>query len=410
MNTGLRDRRNEGDMINQKYLSVLGNTSVIREMAAYAAKRGEEIGPENVFNFSLGNPSVPAPDIYADTMIRLLREADPIRLHSYAPTLGVESVREQIAASLRRRFNIPYESIHIYPVTGAASALSHAMRAVGAPGQEIVIQAPYFSEYSQYVEGAGLVMKVVPANFEDFQIQFEEMEKAIGENTAAVLLNSPCNPSGTVFTEETLTRLAGMLKRKSEQFGHVIFLISDEPYREIVFDGKTVPYPSHYYDHTLSCYSFSKSQSVPGERIGYIAVNPACERADIMTALFGQISRGIGHNGPASLQVYTMGETIDVTSDLRVYEENMNILYDVFKRLGFTVQRPGGTFYILPKALEEDSVAFCKKALKHDLVFVPGDGFAAPGYFRVAYCVPTEKVKRSVAVIEKFCREEYGVT
>ncbi len=387
----------------------MGDKSVIRELAAYAAKRGEEIGEENVFNYSLGNPSVPVPQIYTDTMIRLLKEEDPIRLHSYAPTLGVESVREKVAASLRRRFGIPYEKIHIYPVSGAASALSHAMRAVGTPGQEIVIQAPFFSEYRQYVQGADLIMKVVPANFETFQIRFDEMEKAITENTAAVLLNSPCNPSGTVFTDETLTALSELLKKKSEEFGHIIFLISDEPYREIAFDGKKVPYPSHYYDHTLSCYSFSKSQSVPGERIGYIAVNPKCEMADQMTALFGQISRGIGHNGPSSLPVYTMGETIDETSDLKVYEENMNILYDAFRRLGFTVQRPGGTFYLLPKALEDDSVAFCKKALKYDLVFVPGDGFGAPGYFRVAYCVPTEKVRRSVAAIERFCAEEYGV-
>ena len=197
------------------------------------------------------------------------------------------------------------------------------------------------------------------------------------------------------------------MTKKSEQFGHNVFLISDEPYREIVFDGKEAPYVAKYYPHTLTCYSFSKSLSVPGERIGYVAVNPACEHAEELVPMMGQISRGIGHNCPSSLIMLAMAETCDDTADLSVYETNMNLLYDTFKELGFTVVRPGGTFYIMPKALEEDSVEFCKKALKYDIVFVPADNFGAPGYFRVAYCLDTDKVRRSLPRIREFVRKEY---
>ena len=269
------------------------------------------------------------------------------------------------------------------------------------------ILAPYFPEYNPYINGSGAKIKVVPADFENFQINFDAAEEALTENVAAVLINSPNNPSGILYGEETLEKLAALLTKKSEQFGHNVFLISDEPYREIVFDGKEAPYVAKYYPHTLTCYSFSKSLSVPGERIGYVAVNPACEHAEELVPMMGQISRGIGHNCPSSLIMLAMAETCDDTADLSVYETNMNLLYDTFKELGFTVVRPGGTFYIMPKALEEDSVEFCKKALKYDIVFVPADNFGAPGYFRVAYCLDTDKVRRSLPRIREFVRKEY---
>lgn len=395
-------------MINQEYLNMLSNKNIIRILSEYATGRGKEIGYENVFDFSLGNPSVPAPQSFTDVSIDLLKTKSPMELHGYSPTLGIPEVKAKVAASLNRRFGMEYTGNHIFPTSGAAGAIAHAIRAVTKPGDEVLVFAPYFPEYNPYINGAGARIKVVPADFENFQINFDAAEEALTENVAAVLINSPNNPSGVLYGEETLEKLAALLTRKSEQFGHNVFLISDEPYREIVFDGKEAPYVAKYYPHTLTCYSFSKSLSVPGERIGYVAVNPACEHAEELVPMMGQISRGIGHNCPSSLIMLAMAETCDDTADLSVYETNMNLLYDTFKELGFTVVRPGGTFYIMPKALEEDSVAFCKKALKYDIVFVPADNFGAPGYFRVAYCLDTDKVQRSLPRIREFVEGEYG--
>ena len=395
-------------MINQKYLGMLDNRNVIRNLSEYATKRSKEIGEENVFDFSLGNPSVPAPESFKEVSIRLLETMAPLKLHGYSPTLGIPEVREKVAASLNRRFGMNYTADHIFPTSGAAGALAHALRAVSKSGDEILVFAPYFPEYNPYIEATGATIKVVPADFDSFQINFEKAEEFLTENVAAVLINTPNNPSGILYSEETLVKLGDLLTRKSREFGHNVFLISDEPYREIAFDGKKAPYVAKYYPHTLTCYSFSKSLSVPGERIGYVAVNPACEHAEHLVPMFGQISRGIGHNCPSSLIMLAMAETCDDTADLSVYETNMNLLYDTFKELGFTVVRPGGTFYIMPKALEDSSIQFCEKAKNYDLIFVPADAFGAPGYFRVAYCTDTEKVKRSLPRIREFVEKEYA--
>ncbi|MDD6691413.1 MAG: pyridoxal phosphate-dependent aminotransferase [Lachnospiraceae bacterium] len=394
-------------MINQHYLDMLGHKSVIRELSEYATARGEEIGYENVFDYSLGNPSVPAPAAFTDTAIRLLQTEEPVKLHGYSPSLGLPGVKAKIAASLTRRFGIPYTPEHIFPTSGCAGAIAHALRAVTKPGDDVLVFAPFFPEYGPYINDTGAHMQIVPAKAPAFQVNFDALEDMLTPNVAAVLVNSPNNPSGIVYSEETLERLAAILTEKSKAFGHNIFLISDEPYREIAYDGKTVPYPAKFYPHTLTCYSFSKSLSVPGERIGYVAVNPLCEAADKLVPMMGQISRGIGHNCPSSLIQLAAAEAVDETADLSVYETNMNLLYDTFQELGFRVQRPGGTFYIMPKALEEDAGAFCRKALKYDLIFVPCEGFHAPGYFRVAYCIDTEKVKRSLPVIRTFVEKEY---
>ena len=395
-------------MISEKYKAMLGGKSMIRTLSEFAAKRGAEIGYENVFDYSLGNPSVPVPQEFTDCCIRLLREKDPMQIHGYSPSLGIWSVREAVAASLNRRFGMDYGPEHIFMASGAAGALAHAFRAVTKPGDEILTFAPFFPEYRPYVEGAGDVLKVVPADTETFQIHFEAFEELLSEKTAAVLINSPNNPSGIVYSEETLRRLADLLRQKQEEYGHDIFLISDEPYREIVFDGKTAPYVSSLYENTISCYSFSKSLSLPGERIGYVAVNPACREAETIVNMCGQISRGTGHNCPPSLIQLAVAEVIDRTADLSVYETNRNLLYDGLRGLGFTCVRPGGTFYIFPKALEEDANVFCQKALAYDLILVPGDTFGCPGYFRMAYCIDTEKVVRSMDALERFVRTEYG--
>lgn len=396
-------------MINEKYKAMLNGKSVIRELSEYATERGKEIGYENVFDYSLGNPSVPCTQGYTDAMIDLLETEDAMALHGYSPSLGNEQVRRCVAESLNRRFGMNYETKHIFMASGAAAALAHAFRCVTQPGDEILTFAPFFPEYVPYIRETGAVLKVVPANTQNFQIHFEAFEEMLNEKVMAVLINTPNNPSGIVYSEETILRLAEILTRKEKEYGHDIFIISDEPYREIVFDGVEAPYVSKYYDNTLSCYSFSKSLSLPGERIGYVAVNPRCTDADLLAVICGQISRGIGHNCPASSVQQAVARVIDEVSDISVYETNRNLLYDALKRLGFEVVRPGGTFYIFPKALEEDANAFCMKAKKYDLILVPADNFGCPGYFRMAYCIDTEKVKRSIPVLERFVREEYGI-
>ena len=394
-------------MIVQKYKDMLQGKSVIRQLSEFATARGAEIGYENVFDYSLGNPSVPAPQQFTDTMIRLLREKDPMELHGYSQSLGIPAVRDKVAASLNKRFGMQYTGNHIFMTTGAAGAIAHAVRCVSQPGDEILTFAPYFPEYAPYINLTGAQLKVVPANTEDFQINFDAFEEMLTEKVAAVLINTPNNPSGMAYSTETSRQLAAVMREKSELYGHDIFLISDEPYREIVFEGVDAPYPSRFYPNTLSCYSFSKSLSLPGERIGYVAVNPACTDAELISAMCSQISRGTGHNCPPSIIQLAVAEVLDLTSDLAVYETNMKILYKELTSLGFACVKPGGTFYMFPKALEEDAIAFSEKAKKYDLILVPSDSFGVKGYFRIAYCIATEKVERSLDAFRKFVKSEY---
>lgn len=394
-------------MLAQHYESMLGGKSVIRELSEFATALGQKIGYENVFDYSLGNPSVPVPQAVTDTMIRLLREKNPMELHGYSPSLGIPSVKEKIASYLDKKFGVPYKAEDIFPTSGAAGAIAHAIRAVTVPGDEVLTFAPYFPEYNPYVNGTGAVLKVVPADTDSFQINFEAFEEMLTERTAAVLINTPNNPSGVVYSTLTIKKLAELLKKKSEEYGHTIYLISDEPYRDIVFAGVDAPFVSAYYENTLMCYSFSKSLSFPGERIGYVAVNPACPDAAKIVQMCGQISRETGHNCPASLIQLTVAEHLEDTSDMSVYEKNKEILYRELKALGFTCVEPGGTFYIFPKALEEDAKVFIEKAKRYNLILVPGDSFGCPGYFRMAYCIDTEKVERSLDALKEFVEKEY---
>lgn len=394
-------------MINEQYKKMLEGKSVIRQLSEFATGRGKEIGYENVFDYSLGNPSVPVPEKFTEVMMDLLKNKSSMELHGYSPSLGIASVKEKIAESLNKRFDMDYTGNHIFPTTGAAGALAHAVRCVTKPGDEVLTFAPYFPEYIPYINLTGAVLKVVPANTENFQINFEKLEEMLSEKTTALLINTPNNPSGAVYSAQTLTALAELLNRKQKEYGHDIFIISDEPYREIIFDGMKAPYVSKFYDNTLSCYSYSKSLSLPGERIGYVAANPRCTDAELISAICGQISRGTGHNCPPSIIQLAVAEVLDQTSDMSVYETNMNLLYNELISLGLECVRPGGTFYIFPKALEDDAVAFCQKALKYDLVLVPSDSFGVPGYFRMAYCIDTEKVERSLPALRRFVKENY---
>lgn len=394
-------------MINQQYKKMLEGKSVIRQLSEFATERGKEIGYENVFDYSLGNPSVPVPETFTGAMMNLLQTKTSMELHGYSPSLGIGSVKERIAESLNRRFGMTYTANHIFPTTGAAGAVAHAVRCVTKPGDEVLAFAPFFPEYNLYINMTGAQLKVVPANTADFQINFEKLEEMLNENTAALLINTPNNPSGAVYCAETLKELGELLTRKQKEYGHDIFLISDEPYREIIFEGVDAPYVSGFYDNTLSCYSYSKSLSLPGERIGYVAVNPNCTDAELIVPMCGQVSRGIGHNCPPSMIQLAVAQVLDTTSDMSVYETNMNLLYRELTDLGFDCIKPGGTFYIFPKALEEDAVSFCQKALKYDLVLVPSDSFGISGYFRMAYCIDTQKVERSLEALRKFVKENY---
>ncbi len=395
-------------MIVQKYKDMLGMKSVIREMSEYANKRGKEIGYENVFDYSLGNPSVPVPEKFNAVIKELLDTREPIALHGYSPSHGLPEVREKIAASLKQRFGLPYQMEDIFMTSGAAGAIAHAVRAVADIGDEIIAFAPYFPEYGPYISETGAVLKVVPPDTESFQINFEAFASMCSEKTAAVLINTPNNPSGIAYSTATIERLSEILKEKEAKFGHPIYIISDEPYREIIFKGADNPCISRIYDNTLMCYSFSKSLSIPGERIGYVAVCPNCKDAALITDMCTQISRGIGHNCPSSLIQLAVAELLDETSELSVYETNMNILYEELTKLGFTCVKPGGTFYIFPKAPVPDAKEFCEDALKYDLCLVPGDTFGCPGYFRMSYCIQTEKVERSLEAIRKIARD-YGM-
>lgn len=389
-------------MISKKYSSMLNNTSIIREFAQYASKRAAEIGAENVFNYTIGNPSVPTTDDFNKGLIDLIQNEDSLALHGYSPTLTIYSVRKAVADSLNRRFGMEYVPEDIFMTSGAAGALAHAIRCVTEPGDEVITFAPYFPEYVPYVDGTGAVLKVVPADITSFQINFDAFLEMMNPNVQAILINSPNNPSGIVYSTETITRLAQILTEKQEEYGHDIYLISDEPYREIVFEGTDSPFISKFYDNTICCYSFSKSLSLPGERIGYVAVNPKCKDAELIINMCGQVSRFTGHNCPSSLIQLGVAKVLNETSDLSIYEKNKNILYKELTAMGYECVEPGGTFYMFPKTPIADANEFCNMtAHELDLILVPGDSFMCPGHMRLAYCTTTDMVERSLPLFEK---------
>lgn len=389
-------------MISKKYSSMLNNTSIIREFAQYASKRAAEIGAENVFNYTIGNPSVPTTDDFNKGLIDLIQNEDSLTLHGYSPTLTIYSVRKAVADSLNRRFGMEYVPEDIFMTSGAAGALAHAIRCVTEPGDEVITFAPYFPEYVPYVDGTGAVLKVVPADITSFQINFDAFLEMMNPNVQAILINSPNNPSGIVYSTETITHLAQILTEKQKEYGHDIYLISDEPYREIVFEGTDSPFISKFYDNIICCYSFSKSLSLPGERIGYVAVNPKCKDAELIINMCGQVSRFTGHNCPSSLIQLGVARVLDETSDLSIYEKNKNILYKELTAMGYECVEPGGTFYMFPKTPIADANEFCNMtAHELDLILVPGDSFMCPGHMRLAYCTTTDMVERSLPLFEK---------
>lgn len=394
-------------MLNQQMAALGNNRSTIRELFEYGNQRAAVVGRENVFDFSIGNPNVPAPDAVREA---ILAEAagDPVVLHGYTSAQGAADVRKALADDLNRRFGTDYTGDSLYLTAGAAAALSCAFKAIACPGDEFVVLAPYFPEYLMFIErGVGAKAVIVPPSITDFQIDFDALEQALNEHTKAVVVNSPNNPSGAVYSEQTVQQLAALLCEKEKQYGHPIYLVSDEPYREIVYDGVNVPFVPNYYDDTIVCYSYSKSLSLPGERIGYVLVPPqAADSADLYAAVCGA-GRALGYVCAPSMFQRVAARCAGQTSDLSVYQTNRDLLFDGLTGMGYSCVKPAGAFYLFPQTLEPDDRAFCERAKKYDLLVVPGTDFGAPGHMRISYCVQTETIRRALPLFAELAKE-YG--
>lgn len=384
--------------------------STIREIFEYGKRRAAEVGAENIYDFSIGNPSVPAPDSVRDAVIEVLDSCGPVTAHSYTSAQGDADVRKAMADDLNRRFGTHFHADNFYMTVGAAAALSACFKALAEPGDEFIAIAPFFPEYRCFVEkGAGARLVVVDADIEAFQIDFSKLDAAINPHTKAVIINSPNNPSGTIYSEATIQKLAELLTKKSAEIGHPIFLISDEPYRELVYDGIQLPFVTNYYNNTFICYSYSKSLSLPGERIGYVLVPDEMDNAREAYAAICGAGRSLGYVNAPSLFQRVAAKCAGQTSDISVYEQSRNLLYEGLIKLGFTCVKPEGAFYLFPRSLEPDAGAFCERAKKYDLLLVPGDDFGCPGHVRISYCVPTERIKKALPLFAKLA-EEYKDT
>jgi len=393
-------------MLAKKMVEMSKQKSVIREIYEFGMKRAQEVGRENVFDFSIGNPNVPAPEVIKDIAIDILEKENPVITHSYPSNAGLVSTKIAIANSLNKRFDMDFTENEIFMSIGAAGAIMVCFRAlIDGPEDEIVTFAPYFPEYKAFVDGAGGKLSVVPADIDSFQINFEEFEKALNPNVKGVLINSPNNPTGIVYSEETIKKLAAILEEKQKEYGHSIYIISDEPYREIAFANVFVPYVPKYYDNTLVCYSYSKSLSIPGERIGYVAFSKRAEDADILLPVLVAAARSLAYVSAPSLYQMVVERCVDETADLSIYEKNKEIFYNGLVEMGYTCVEPGGAFYLFPRALEEDANAFCERAKKYNLLLVPGDSFGCPGHVRISYCVPTEVIERALPLFKKLADE-----
>lgn len=385
-------------MISEKMKALGVKKSVIREIFEYAKHRKAEIGAENVFDYSIGNPSVPSPDIVKETLTSLLTEKDPAILHGYTSAQGDLGVRKSIADYLNATYAAGVSEDLIYLTVGAAAALTISLNAVLADNanEEVIVFAPFFPEYKVFIEKAGGKLVAVPAKAPDFQIDFDAFEKAISPKTKAVIVNSPNNPTGVVLSEDTIRKLSKILEAAEKTYGHSIYLIADEPYRELVYGSIEVPYLTKFYNDTLVCYSFSKSLSLPGERIGYVLVSPKATMAsDVYAAILGA-GRALGFVCAPALFQYLIPSCLGKTADISVYEKNRTLLYENLTNNGYTCASPDGAFYLFVKALEDDAYAFCERAKQYELLLVPSDDFGYPGYVRIAYCVTTEQIERSL--------------
>lgn len=384
-------------MLNETMMALGKTRSVIRDIFEYGNKRKAEIGAENVFDFSLGNPSVPAPACVNETIRELLATKPDIYLHGYTSAQGDAGTRAAVAANLNERFGTSFRPENLYMTCGAAASLRITLSAVVCPGEEVLTAAPFFPEYRVFAEAAGAVFKPVLCDRDTLQLDLAAFREAIGPKTKVIILNSPNNPSGVVYSTESISGLAALLREKEEEYGSVIYLIADEPYRELVFDSDLeVPYLTKYYADTIVCYSFSKSLSLPGERIGYILVpDEAADAADVYAGVCGA-GRALGYVCAPSLLQHVIERCVGAVSDLEAYRRNRDLLYNALTEYGYTCVHPDGAFYLFVKALEEDAGAFCEKAKERELLLVPSDSFGISGYVRVSYCVSEEQIRRSL--------------
>ncbi|MBQ6885271.1 MAG: pyridoxal phosphate-dependent aminotransferase [Clostridia bacterium] len=392
-------------MINKKMADLGNQPSVIREIFEYSLRRKAEIGAENVYDFSLGNPSIPAPKMVDDTIKELVESGDSVALHGYTSAQGAMPVREQIAANINARFGFPASAKNIYITCGAAASLTSTLKAVVNDGDEVILLAPYFPEYNVFCANAGAKTVVVLGKGDNFSLDFDALDKAINKNTSAIIVNSPNNPTGAIIPESDIIKLASLLNKKSQEFGRAIYIIADEPYRELTY-GDDVPYIPTFYNNTVVCYSYSKSLSLPGERIGYVFVSPNCDAAaDLFAAVCGA-ARSMGYVCAPSLMQRVIAKCDGETSDVSLYNKNRELLYNSLTEIGYKAVKPQGAFYLFMKALEDDANAFCEKAKKHELLLVPADSFGAKGYVRISYCVAYDTIKNSIPAF-KALFEEY---
>jgi len=393
-------------MVSERMYELGSRRSEIRELFEYGLKRKAQIGAENVYDFSLGNPSVPAPECVKEALSDLVLNTDPVALHGYTSAQGAPDVRKSCAEYVNSNFGTNYTGDNFYMTVGAAASLTISLSAISEENAEVIILAPFFPEYTVFIKQAGMNPVIVKCREEDFQIDFEALKSAINENTKAVIVNSPNNPSGVVFSEDTIKKLSEVLSEAENKFGKDIYIIADEPYRELVYtEGVVVPFIPNYYDNTIVCYSFSKSLSLPGERIGYILVpNTANDWKKVYFAVCGA-GRSLGFVCAPSLFQKIVPKCIGKTADISIYKKNRDILCDALSKYGYKVAQPDGAFYLFVKALEENSAAFCEKAKKYELLLVPGDSFGYSGYVRISYCVSTQMIEKSLASFEKLAEE-----
>ena len=397
-------------MVSEEMYVLGTKKSTIRTIFEFGQKRAAEVGAENVFDFSLGNPNVPAPGFIRDAAVDILMHGDPTEVHGYTIAPGKPAVREVLAADLKRRFGMEVTGKNLFMTAGAAASVTITFKALTEPGDEFVTFAPFFPEYRVFVEACGGKLVVVPAKTDDFQIDLTALERALTPQTKAVIVNSPNNPSGAVYSETTIRRLTDLLRAKEQEYGHPIFIVADEPYREIVYDGASVPCIPLFYDNTIVCYSYSKSFSLPGERIGYIVVpDTAADFARIYGAIAGA-ARVLTHVNAPSLWQLVVARCAGKAADLSTYAKNAALLYDGLTALGFSCVRPQGAFYLFPQALEPDDAAFCRRAQEYDLLLVPGRDFGCPGYFRAAYCVRTKMIEKSLPRFEELVKSYKSIS
>lgn len=387
-------------MISDKMKKLVENNSVIREMFEEGKRLSKIYGEENVFDFSLGNPSVQTPESVNRAIKEILEKEDSLKVHGYMSNGGFEDVRTTVAKSLNKRFQTKFSEKNIIMTVGAASALNIVFKSILNPGDEVIVFAPYFMEYNNYVSGYDGKVVVISPNTKDFQPNLEEFENKITSKTKAVLVNTPNNPTGVIYKENIIKKMTEIMKRKEQEFGHEIFLISDEPYRELVYDNIEVPYLTKYYDNTFIVYSYSKTLSLPGERIGYVVVPNEMEDSENIITALTIANRIIGCVNAPSLIQRTVMKCIDEKVDINIYKKNRNLLYSKLTELGFECIKPEGAFYLFVKTPVDDK-EFCNKAKELNLLFVPGNSFGCSGYVRIAYCVKTEMIEKSFEAFEK---------